>query len=211
MVSFAPRPAVVALLLVCLGAISGCKVALDPTESTTVVRLQNDLGVNLRVAPCTNSGCRSLAGTVRNQLRPGEVLPANVSTDGTATYYRVDKPGGPPRCLRLAVNGTPRESTVPLSSAGDCASSSQGGAGVLGTVVGWGLFLGVGLLGLGTTAVVTRHAYRRWRNPPLPDLRAAALAAGLGLILFAGGWILFLVYWLFGRASRLTRGQAHPA
>jgi hypothetical protein len=207
----ARRLGAIALFLACLGAMSGCKVALDPTEGNTVVRLQNDLGVSVRLAPCTSAGCRSLAGTVRDQLRPGAVLPANVSTDGAATYYRVEEPGGSARCLRLTAHDESGQSTVLLSSAGDCAAASHGGTSVLGAIVGWGLFLGVGGLGLGTTAVVTRDAYRRWRTPPLPDHRAAARAAGVGLVLFVGGWIIYLIYCLGQRALRLMRGAGHPA
>jgi hypothetical protein len=200
-----------ALLLVCMLPMSACGTSLDPTEDSAVVELQNDLGVGVRIAPCTSSDCRSLAGTVRDQLRPGAGLPVNVSTDGAATYYRVEAPGGSTRCLRLMTHGRPRRSTIPLSSAGDCASSTHGRESVLGAILGWVLFLGIGALGLGTTFVVARGVYLRWRTPPLPDSRAAALAIGLGVVLFCGGWIIYLIYWLGLRTSRLIRGAVNPA
>lgn len=104
-------------LLICLG-VGACS---DPSESNTVISLNNDLGVRVLVAPCDDSHCGSLAGTVRNHLSPGGTLPVNVSTDGIPTYYRVDaEAGGPARCLSLVVHDTSRQLVIPLSTSRDC-------------------------------------------------------------------------------------------
>lgn len=195
----AARFARVALLLVALTAIAGCRPS---PPDVTALQLQNDLGVGVRTAPCNDSACHSLAGTVRYTLSPGDVLPVNVSTEGVATYYRVEAASGPRRCLRLVAHGEPRESTVLLSSAGVCTASSQGGTSLAGAILGWGLFVGIAALGLLMTAVGAAATYRHQRASGSSDHAAAAVATGVGFVLFIGGWIFYLVYWLIRRVQR---------
>ena len=115
-----PRQLVPLGLLICLG-VAACA---DPTESNAVINLSNDLGGRVVLAPCDDSHCHSLAGTVRNHLAPGESVPVNVSADGVPTYYSiVAESGRPARCLTLVVHKTPVNSVVPLSTSQDCRTN----------------------------------------------------------------------------------------
>lgn len=111
-----------ALILVGVGLVSvlaGCTG--DPTEGITVVTLQNDLGSGVTLTACDDAACHSIASTVNNHLAPNQTMPANVSTDGVATYYRITADsGGPTRCLALVAKGQLKQKTVPLSSAQTC-------------------------------------------------------------------------------------------
>jgi hypothetical protein len=199
-----------ALVVVALG-LAGCQVVSDPTENEAVLHLQNDLDVRVQLSPCEDSSCRSLAGSVRSQVAPGGSLPVNVSSEGVATYYRVDERGEPARCLRLMVKGTPRESTVPLSSAAACSSTSQSGTGLVGDVAAWGLVFGVGLAGLAISGVATRHAYVRLRGVPRAARWAVPVAVIVGLAMFVGGWLIVALYRLARRSSWLLRMTVRPS
>lgn len=193
----------VAALLVTASGVAACSSQAD---DNAVVRLQNDLGSRVALAPCEDSHCHHLAGNVRNHVDPGESLPVNVDTDGVASYYRVSTDGGSTSCVRLVVHRTPERSIVPLSSAVGCSSPfHEDGASIVGTILGWAFLLGLLAAGLGTTVLVTRRAYRRVR-PSHGDAASVVLAGLAGLGTFVGGWLAFDVYWL-GRwvATRFRR------
>lgn len=126
MVASLRRHGVILLAVGAVSALAGCQAVADPTENETVVHLLNDLDVTVGVAPCGDPSCRSLAGSVRNRLAPGGELPVNVSSEGVTTYYRVDRPHAPSRCLRLVVNGKVGQRVITLSSATTCSGVARG-------------------------------------------------------------------------------------
>jgi hypothetical protein len=191
------RSRAVVVLLVTASAVAACSSQAD---DNAVLRLKNDLGRRVALAPCNDSHCDHLAGSVRNHLDPGASLPVNVDADGVASYYRVSIDSASTRCMRLVVHRTPERSIVPLSSAVDCGSPfHEGGTGMAGTILRWAFLLGLLGVGLGTTARVTQRAYRRVR-PSHGDVSSAVLASLAGFGTFVGGWLFLDVYWL-GRAA----------
>jgi hypothetical protein len=205
----ATRFFVAAVLVVVLGA-AGCNVVDDPTEHNAVIQLHNNLGTAVTVSPCEDESCHHLAGTVRNHLAPGAILPVNVSADGVPTYYSVSRSGAQSRCLRLVVNTTPTRSTVLLSSAVACSTSpSKDGVSAIGSILGWFLFIGIGLFGIGATAVITRAAFRRLRRRAVAKVPAVLLIALVTIVLLGGVWLFVAFAWLIQRATRQMRRQPH--
>jgi hypothetical protein len=204
------RLAAVSATLLALTGQTACQATFGIGDVTRL-RLRNDLGVPVTLVPCTDDACEHLDGRSRASLPPGESLEANVSTDGAAQSYRVDRPGSRPRCVRLIVDGTPTRRVVQLSGAVDCASLPRTRTSLAATVLAWTLFAAVGGCALVATVLVTRRSYARLRRSAEPDARAGALAALLGLATFAGGWIPVGLVWLGRRATARRRDGAEAA
>jgi len=76
---------------------------------------------------------------------------------------------------------------------------------VIGDVLAWVMFVGIGVLGLASCMAATIWAYRVQRGRGSTNGMALFLASIVALVTFLGLWIVADLYWLIHKGARLIR------
>jgi hypothetical protein len=200
------------VLMTTAATVAGCgSVADDPSDGVAVSELHNDLRTPATVAVCADSGCRSLAGSVTDVLRPGQSMPVNVATDVDESYA-VIRTGEPTRCLPVAAHPYSSRPTLPLSAAESCSSAVAAAPASSTAISGWLAYALVLILGVLAWVVAIRSAiavYRRLKQRPTGAAAAAVLSVLAGILVLLLLWPIVLIYAIIRRFGR--RPPVFPA
>ena len=82
-------------------------------------------------------------------------------------------------------------------------------ASIGSSVLAWSLFVGIGVAGILVTGIATRRAYDRLQQSGAGVGRARFLAIALGILMFAGAWVVVAACWLIARGWQIARRGFH--
>jgi len=194
----------VLLFVVALVAQVAFHTSIDPTEQSFFVTLQNDTGSTVVVKQC-DARCNSFHE--QDRLAPGGSVKVNTSSDGVANWWAVtDSTGRTVGCVPLRYKHRIEGLIVRVSHHTSCPTRTAGSSsGVLGSIVGFGLFfLAVGI-GVASIVFSTISAHRWLAARGLGRGAAAAMTAPAALLAFLGGWLIFDFYIFIRACSRLLQ------
>jgi hypothetical protein len=197
----------VLLFVVALVAQVAFHTSIDPTEQSFQVTLQNDTAGTVVVKQC-DAECDSFHE--QDRLAPGGSVEVNTSSDDVANWWAVtDSAGRTVGCLPLRYKRKIEGLVVRISQHTSCPSGTAGSSsGVLGKVIGFGLFFLAAGIGVASIVFSTISA-RRWiAARGLTGGPAAVMTAGAALLAFFGGWLIFDFYVFIRACSR--RAQRRP-
>jgi hypothetical protein len=179
-----------AMTLLTIIGLSGCQSGESFQPDSASIVLRNDESTNVVVTACTDARCEHQAPTRERGLAPGDVLPVNLSTDDVPSYYRISEAKRTSRCLTLSLAENPANSVVPVSSARDCSiATEQGAAEWFSSVLAWILFIGIGVIGIASTAWIVMRTWM-WLRGRVKVGWTLLMTIAVACVSLAGAWLV---------------------